>query len=214
MLFAPLPGWSESVGPGATIEELETFLSERGPNTSMLYNLGNRYFEEGQFGRAILAYERARVIDPRSRDIRTNLELARKEVAAFEESFKPPPFFWLTLNEWAVACLLGLTGIGIYLVGRICLHWTRRSLVAGWFVALSSLVLLSGVTALAWRYSEVNRAIVIDSGVEVKLSPFAKADTRGTIREGASVQIQREHEGWYYIGDGWVYADKVERVMH
>ena len=213
LILITLSGWSETVGVDARIEPLETDLSERGGNASLLYNLGNRYFENGQLGRAILAYERARVIDPRSRDIRTNLELARREAAAFDESFRMPPFFWFSLNEWAVACLLGLFGIGLYLVGRICLHWSRRSLIGGWFLGLSSLVLLLGVTALALRYPEVNRAIVVGSDVEVKLSPFAKADSRGTLKEGASVQIEREHEGWFFVGNGWVSGDDVERVM-
>lgn len=213
LMFATLPGWSETFGVDTTIEQLETKLSESGPNASLLFNLGNRYFDEGQFGRAILAYEQARVIDPRSRDIRTNLELARKEVAAFDEAFQLPPFFWLSLNEWAVACLIGLLGMGLYLVGRVCLNWTRGSLIAGWFLALSSLFLFLGVTALALRYPEVNRAIVIVPDVVVRLSPFATADSRGTLKEGESVQIERMHEGWVHVGNGWVSGDEVKRVM-
>jgi len=41
------------------------------------YNLGNAYFRMGDLGRAILHYERARMLSPTDRDVRANLELAR-----------------------------------------------------------------------------------------------------------------------------------------
>lgn len=43
----------------------------------LFYNLGNAYFKEGDLGRAILWYERARRLSPRDADLRENLDLTR-----------------------------------------------------------------------------------------------------------------------------------------
>jgi hypothetical protein len=43
----------------------------------LFYNLGNAYFKEGNLGRAVLWYERARRLAPRDNDVRENLDLTR-----------------------------------------------------------------------------------------------------------------------------------------
>ena len=53
-------------------------LIDRGYSDAALYfNLGNAYLENGDLGRAILNYLRARELSPRDPDIRDNLDLAR-----------------------------------------------------------------------------------------------------------------------------------------
>lgn len=43
----------------------------------LFYNLGNAYYKEGDLGRAVLWYERARRLAPRDPDLRENLALTR-----------------------------------------------------------------------------------------------------------------------------------------
>src|SRR4030095_11244035 len=43
----------------------------------LFYNLGNAEFKGGHLGRAILAWERARTLDPGSRNTKANLHFAR-----------------------------------------------------------------------------------------------------------------------------------------
>jgi tetratricopeptide (TPR) repeat protein len=60
----------------------ERILEEHGPRAAVFYNLGNSHLRMEDYGRAILAYERARLLTPRDPDLRSNLALARKTAAA------------------------------------------------------------------------------------------------------------------------------------
>ena len=46
-------------------------------NVDLDYNLGNAWFKSGDMGRAVLWYERASRLDPRSADVRENLSVVR-----------------------------------------------------------------------------------------------------------------------------------------
>jgi tetratricopeptide (TPR) repeat protein len=51
-------------------------LVEGGVNEADLYyNLGNAYYKNGEIGRAVLSYERAKRFAPRDKDLKSNLEL-------------------------------------------------------------------------------------------------------------------------------------------
>src|SRR5438045_512000 len=58
----------------------------RGGNwqANVFYNLGNSYYRLGNFGKAILNYERAVALDPHHPEADANLRLARDEARALE----------------------------------------------------------------------------------------------------------------------------------
>ena len=51
----------------------EQVLAADGPRAAVFYNLGNSYQQLKQYGPAILAYERARLLTPRDPDLLANL---------------------------------------------------------------------------------------------------------------------------------------------
>src|SRR3954465_16005286 len=53
-------------------------------NANLFYDLGNAYYRLGNFGKAILNYERALALDPRHPEADANLRLAREEARALE----------------------------------------------------------------------------------------------------------------------------------
>src|SRR2546430_2165903 len=53
-------------------------------NANLFYDLGNAYYRLGNFGKAILNYERALALDPRHPEADANLRLARDEARARE----------------------------------------------------------------------------------------------------------------------------------
>src|SRR5688572_8434831 len=53
-------------------------------HANLFYNLGNAWFRLGDFGKAILSYERARALDPHHPEASANLRLARDEARALE----------------------------------------------------------------------------------------------------------------------------------
>ena len=59
----------------------ESLVKSRQWNPVLFYDLGNAYFRTGDFGRAILNYERALALDPAQPEARANLQLARDQRA-------------------------------------------------------------------------------------------------------------------------------------
>src|SRR5438105_13319327 len=53
-------------------------------NANLFYDLGNARYRLGNFGKAILNYERALALDPRHPEADANLRLARDEARALE----------------------------------------------------------------------------------------------------------------------------------
>ena len=53
-------------------------------HANLFYDLGNAWFRLGNFGKAILNYERALALDPRHPEADANLRLARDEARALE----------------------------------------------------------------------------------------------------------------------------------
>jgi hypothetical protein len=90
----------------------------------LFYNLGNAYYKEGDLGRAVLWYERARRLAPRDADLRENLALTRsllrdKQLVAAEPRWRQALLAWhrdTTTGEsvaaasvlYALVCLMGV----------------------------------------------------------------------------------------------------------
>src|SRR5207237_6004412 len=65
-------------------EGYESLVQSGQRNTNLFYDLGNAYYRLGNFGKAILNYERALALDPRHPEADANLRLARDEARALE----------------------------------------------------------------------------------------------------------------------------------
>ncbi len=196
-------------------QELET----SGPNAAVLFNLGNALYRQENYGAAILAYERALVLDPHAEDIRANLRLARDAATAFEDAETPfwkAPLYWLGLNEWLFASLasLGLLGI-LSLVRGIAnpkAESPRMAVSLRTLAALGIGLLLVGAIALATRRDEMNRGIVVTPDAKVRLSPFATADVVATLPAGRTIHIDKGHEGFFRIENGWISESDASRI--
>jgi hypothetical protein len=183
----------------------EQILTTDGPRAAVFYNLGNSYQRQGQYGRAILAYERARLLTPRDPDLLANLTLARKAAAAFEEPLLKPRLDalikHLSRNEWSwlvTGCALFLGGIALLCgILRLPRKWLRQTVVMAAVVA--GLGITGGATALYLRRSETTRGIVLSSNAKVLISPFGDADTLGTPGAGRSVRLGRQEGDFIYL---------------
>lgn len=183
----------------------EQVLTSEGPRAAVFYNLGNSYQNLKQYGPAILAYERARLLTPRDPDLLANLALARKAAAAFEETGLHPRLDavlnYLSRNEWSwlVAGAAWFLG-GLALVcGVVPLprRWLRQLVLTA--AGLACLTLTSGATALYLRRAEASRGIVLSENATVRLSPFENAETLGTPGPGRLVHMRRTSGNFHYI---------------
>jgi tetratricopeptide (TPR) repeat protein len=201
----------------------EKILANDGPCAAVLYNLGNSYQSLKQYGPAILAYERARLLTPRDPDLLANLALARKAATAFEQPGKSPrlqaALEYLSSNEWSwlvagSALFLGITSV-IRGAVSLPLRFRKLRIVA---VCVASFAIAIGSVALYLRRGETLRGIVLSEEATVRLSPFEKAESLGTAGPGRVVLLGPENGGFRYVEipgtslRGWLAAHEVAAI--
>lgn len=198
----------------------EKILVEHGPRASVYYNLGNSHLRMGDYGPAILAYERAKLLAPRDPDLRSNLALARKTAAAFEEGFGLHPrvaaaLHFLSRNEWSWLVVGGaflLGGLGLLGgAARVRRGWVTRVMYIS--AALAILVILAGSVALYLRRDEAARGVILTADAVLRLSPFETAESVATPGPGRTVRLGEKSGDFRFIEipgttlQGWL-ADK------
>jgi hypothetical protein len=203
----------------------EGLLEAEGPRASVYYNLGNSYQNLKQYGPAILAYERARLLTPRDPDLLANLALARKAVAAFEESGRHPALdaalHFLSRDEWSRVVVGSALVLGTLAVLRGAVRLKRRGLrQAVMAVAvLAVLAIAAGSTVLFLRRDEARRGIVLTENAAVHLSPFESAETLGTPGPGRIVRMLEQNGSFHYVEvpgtnlRGWLPEKEVAAVI-
>ncbi len=202
----------------------EKILAADGPRAAVFYNLGNCYQSLKQYGPAILAYERARLLTPRDPDLSANLALARKAATAFEESGLNPrleaTLIYFSRNEWSwlvvgAALFLGVTAL---VRGAVTLPRHLRVLPVV-SASMAGLVIVAGAAALYLRRDEAGRGIVLSENATVRLSPFEQAESLGTPGPGRTVHLGAETGGFHYVKvtgthlKGWLAAKDVAPVV-
>ncbi len=180
----------------------QQLIATEGPSASRLYQLGNAYFSLGQFGQAVLAYERAALLQPRASDIQANLQQARQSAAPSAIPDTPSaltsPTRWLSLHEWSWITALGAAGLGFLtlawgLHGFTTPQWQRAARLG---LALSLTGTILGGTALWLRRNEAHWGIVIALNPTLRLSPFAEAASAGPLNSGSRVILGPQVQGW------------------
>jgi len=189
----------------AALVSYEKLLADEGPRAAIYYNLGNCHQRLGQYGSAILAYERARLLTPRDPDLLANLALARKAAAAFEESgehrYMDAAANYLSRNEWSWLIAGGALFLGGLAAGCGFFGLPRRGLrqAALTVGSLAVLGMIAGTAALYHRRDEADHGIVLSDKAEVRLSPFEQAESLGTPGVGRTVHIRDHNGGFSYI---------------
>lgn len=202
----------------------QELLKEKGPDAAVYYNLGNSHQRLKQYGPAILAYERARLLKPRDPDLTANLALARKAATAFEEPGMNPrlaaALSYLSRDEWSWLVGGSALLLGVLAVVRGAVVWPRKLTVpAGVVSSLAGLVIVAGSVVLWLRRDEVKRGIVLPEKASVLLSPFEKAEVLGTATAGRTVRLGESKGGFRYVEmpgstlRGWLSEKDVEPVQ-
>jgi tetratricopeptide (TPR) repeat protein len=179
------------------------------------YNLGNAEWRLGRAGPAVLAWERARWIDPFHEPARANLDFARKtsqlehpELAWYEicSAWLPTPWWsWLAAGcFWGSATLLILPG---------ALRWGRSDWHQGLASAGFALFLLV-LPALAGVQTRSKLGVVLMSPTPLRLAPAEHAQNIGKLNAGEAVRREGRRGAYYYVHAaneiaGWVKSGEV-----
>lgn len=192
------------------------------------YNAGNAAFRNGELGRSILFYERARRIKPTDDDLQVNLTIANERVA--DRIAELPSMgvenLWTVLTASARLPLWSLLAVVFQLLGF--------GFLAGWlfagkpafkhsFFALGVAGIFIGFTAYGMASATMNRieanteAVIQAPLVEVKNSPSSNENNAFVLHEGTKVKIRQQRGEWFEIKlangrVGWVLAETVETI--
>ncbi len=207
-----------------------TSIEESGQKSAKLYyNLGNAWFKQGDYSKAILNYERALRLDPSYSDARYNLEFTGNFV---QDKIEPVPEFILksvarkvcyviSSNAWAVIFLV-LFAAALMMVLLFLLGASTGKRRVGFYCGIVLLLLSVGALSLSvWQKSDsvkTDTAIVMSPVSSVKSSPSSgSSKDLFVIHEGTKVTILDEVGSWKNIAladgrQGWVDSGDIEII--
>lgn len=198
-------------------------------SSAVYFNLGNTYYQQGDLGRAILNYQRAVQLDPRDKDIQSNLALARESaVDIYPQEPRGPVNLvagltgnWLTPNEtaWLLLSLWFLFGFLVMIRTQLNSDGTRRIVEYGLLLTVVFLM-IGGLSFGSRIYLEWMQpdGVIVAPVVAVSSAPNAKEYSDVKLHSGTQVQVKETFGDWIRLdlpgedGDGWIPQDAIELI--
>lgn len=211
-----------------SIELYQSIVSKDQQAPQLFFNLGNAYFQTGDFAHAILNYERAKKLSPDDEDILVNLKSANQKI---EDKIEAAPELFLVVlqkkiisfmseKSWSLLCIFclifGALLIGLFISSQ---HYLLRK--TGFYLGTSFLVLFIATFFIAKSsYNAArlhNEAIVTTASVTVLASPSDSSKKLFILHKGSKVVIRDENDGWMEIkiangNVGWIKNMQAERI--
>jgi tetratricopeptide (TPR) repeat protein len=189
-------------------------------SANLFYDLGNAYFRTGDFGRAILNYERALALERHHPEAAANLQIARDEAHALElqQSWLERHLQFASVNQYCIAAAIAVW-LAIFAV--VILIFARRR--SATMIALLIFCLLVSSAAIYAVYTlergTNGSALAIVTGKEVQ-ARLATADTANSVLalpSGSEIKILSTRGDWIYAAlpndlRGWIPARNAEQV--
>ncbi|UCE65056.1 MAG: tetratricopeptide repeat protein [Candidatus Zixiibacteriota bacterium] len=195
-------------------------------NSEIYHNLGNSYFKNGQYGRAIWAYRRALVLDPDLEQARTNLEFARSmnldKIEVRGGGFITDIWDFLTglfgYNEYLVAFT-----VTWWILGALAVLLIYRGNFASWpyYLLIAALIVAIFSATAAARRIKIERltpwGVLIESAADIREGPGEDFERIEIGHEGLEFKILGERENSYLIElenglKGWINKKAVLKI--
>ncbi|HEX4638045.1 MAG TPA: tetratricopeptide repeat protein [Chthoniobacterales bacterium] len=202
----------------AAASDYEELVRAGQDSPNLFYNLGNAYFRQKDFGRAILNYERALALDPRHPEAQANVRIARDEARALELTPRQLERWSgiVNANQYAVAAAvafwLGAFAIASFVFNR------RRAMIALSILSMSIFVLaVAALYQLEHGRNGSGLAVVTGTNVDARLATADTANRVLTLPAGSEIQILSRRGDWVYAAlpnnlRGWLPANSAEQV--
>jgi tetratricopeptide (TPR) repeat protein len=164
-------------------------------NADLYYNMGNAHFKTGDLGRAVLWYERALRLAPRSEDVRANLAVVRsllrdQQLVAQQGGVRGALLAWhrrLTPGESAVAAC---AFYALFCFGGLCLVFRRTAAVTA-FYRIASWVSPARLFGLTMNQDLV-LGMALAAALAVTFGGSAYAKVRDARESARSVVVAEE----------------------
>ncbi len=199
----------------------ENIYQEGNKNGSLLFNLGNAYYKDGQLGKAIGSYFKALEFIPRNADLKANL----KYVLAKTKDKQDVLDNYASLQTWTLSQFMSLKEL-LYFAGVLWLGgcigfalsfwskvWRKGLQLTGGVLGICGVM---GMLMVVLRYQSTPNigAVVVDEA-EVFASPSEKNSiVVFKLHEGALVKFVKKELNWVAVEfsdqkRGWLPAAQV-----
>ncbi len=210
------------------ITTYEEILNSGVESGEIYFNLGNAYYKSGNLPRAILNYERAKLILPHDKDIAYNLKMANSQITDKLETVGE--FFLINWfksfrnktksDTWAIISIAAFA-IGLLLMGIFLYSKSRTLKQISFYIGI--LLIITCVISFSFSakqknmLTQRNSAIIFEPSVTIKSSPSVSGTELFILHEGTKVKILESVGEWYRIqisdgNDGWLPISTVEII--
>jgi tetratricopeptide (TPR) repeat protein len=209
------------------LDGYKTIITQEPSDPWAYYNAGNALFRLNRLGPAVLYYSKAFMLDPRSSDIRANLDFALHQTGQTLAPEGVPNalytvYYFFTDAELKMAVILFFWLACLAGAGRFLFEDSRTGKAAGSAALVSGALLLFCLLWLGARTTSpfYDGGVVTNSGGTKMLSgPGDNFKTYASAPEGRLVKIlDSSDDNYYEIGlpregiKGWALKSEIERL--
>jgi tetratricopeptide (TPR) repeat protein len=202
------------------IRDYEALVRSGDWSAPLFYDLGNAFFRTGDFGRAVLNYERALALNRHQPEAIANLEMARDEAHALELP-RLWPERWFRVGDvhgYAIAAAITFWLAAFCLV--LLIFRKRRTAMLTCFAALSFIfcaLLIVAVSLLETGNHGRSLAIVTGNDVQARLATADNAGSVLALPPGSEIKVLSKRGDWLYAAlpndlRGWIPAASAQKV--
>jgi tetratricopeptide (TPR) repeat protein len=199
-------------------------------SADLYFNLGNSYYKLNKVAPSIFYYEKALLLEPNNKAMKTNLAFAQKRtidnVKVIEElginKFIKSVTSIFSINAWtwlSVAfSVLTLLSFVLFLYKED--PNIKRFSFVSIFVALFLVIVSFSSANFLTNYKKKDRpAIVFEDTVDVKAEPKEDSDKAFTLHEGTKVYVKETLDNYKRIHltdktEGWVLSSSIREVRN
>ena len=202
------------------ISGYETVVRAGQLSANLFYDLGNAYFRTGDFGRAILNYERSLALERHHPEATANLQIARDEARALElqQSWPERYLQFASVNQYCVGAAIAFWLAAFAIAMLIFAHRRSAALIAAFiFCLLIGAGAIYAVYTLERGGNGSALAIVTGKDVQARLATADTANSILALPPGSEVKILSTRGDWIYAAlpntlRGWIPAKDAEQV--
>jgi len=202
------------------ISGYETLVRAGQWSANLFYDLGNAYFRTGDFGRAILNYERALALERHHPEATANLQIARDEAHALElqQSWPERYLQFASVNQYCIGAVIAFWLAALAIVMLIFARRRSATLIAAFiFCLLIGAGAIYAVYTLERGSNGSALAIVTGKDVQARLATADTANSVLALPPGSEVKILSTRGDWIYAAlpntlRGWIPAKNAEQV--
>ena len=189
-------------------------------SANVFYDLGNAYFRTGDFGRAILNYERALALEQHHPEATANLQIARDEAHALEiqPSTLERYLQFASLNQYSIAAA---TAFWLAIFAMFALIFKQRRSARAIAVSICCLLVLAVAVYAIFTLERGSKgqalAVVTGKDVQARLATADTANSVLALPAGSEIKVLSTRGDWIYAAlpnnlRGWIPAKNAERV--